>query len=79
MTTIQMNAIVATGYGRSEVLEFQKVAKPQAKANEVLVKIYAASATTADSMMLTGKPYLARVFMGLSKPKHEIPGTGFSG
>jgi len=79
MTDGKMNAIVATGYGHSEVLKFQKVEKPVAKANEVLVKVYAASATRADTMMLTGKPYISRLFMGIRKPKHSIPGTGFSG
>ena len=79
MTSEKMNAIVATGYGQSEVLKFQKVEKPVTKANEVLVKITAASATRADTMMLTGKPYISRLFMGMRKPKHNIPGTGFSG
>ena len=79
MTASKMNAIVATAYGKADVLEFRQVDKPQAKENEVLIKVHAASATTADSMMLTGRPYLSRLFMGFRKPKHEIPGTGFSG
>lgn len=38
-----------------------------------------AAATTADAMMRTGKPYIARLFVGLTKPKKAIPGTGFAG
>lgn len=74
-----MRAIVATGYGAPDVLKLQQVAKPQPKENEVLVKVYVSSATTADGMMRTGTPYIGRLFTGLSKPKHAIPGTGFAG
>lgn len=74
-----MNAIVATGYGGPEVLELQQVNKPAPAQNELLIRIYAASATTADGMMRTGTPYLGRLFTGLTKPKHPIPGTGFAG
>ncbi|MFB6318380.1 NAD(P)-dependent alcohol dehydrogenase [Saccharicrinis sp. FJH54] len=79
MKTINMKAIVATGYGSPAVLQLQNVAKPFAGNNEVLVKIYATTATTADGMMRTGKPYFGRLMTGLLKPKHPIPGTGFSG
>ncbi|MFT7232066.1 MAG: NADPH:quinone reductase-like Zn-dependent oxidoreductase [Cyclobacteriaceae bacterium] len=77
--TNKMKAMVATGYGSPEVLQFKEVNKPQPKANEVLVKVMTASATTADAMMRTGKPYFARLFIGLTKPKKGIPGTGFAG
>jgi NADPH:quinone reductase-like Zn-dependent oxidoreductase len=75
----KMNAIVAVGYGSPEVLQFQRVNKPEPKANEVLVKVETASATKADAMMRTGKPYFARLIIGLTKPKKCIPGTGFAG
>jgi NADPH:quinone reductase-like Zn-dependent oxidoreductase len=74
-----MKAVVAKAYGGSEVLQVEEVARPSIKANEVLVEVYAASASQADSMMLTGTPYFGRLFTGLSKPKHPIPGTGFAG
>lgn len=79
METKKMKAIVATGYGAPEVLQFTEVEKPQPKDNEVLVKVHATSATTADTMMRTGKPYFGRLFLGLKRPKHPIPGTGFAG
>jgi NADPH:quinone reductase-like Zn-dependent oxidoreductase len=47
--------------------------------HEVLIQVYASTATTADTMMRTGKPYFGRLFTGLRKPKHPIPGTGFAG
>lgn len=78
-TKEMMKAIVATGYGTPDVLKLQQVEKPQPTENEVLVKVHATSATTADGMMRTGKPYFGRLMTGLIKPKHAIPGTGFAG
>lgn len=74
-----MKAIIATGYGSPEVFTVQSVGKPQPKADEILVKVKTSAATTADAMMRTGKPYFARLFIGLTKPKRGIPGTGFAG
>lgn len=75
----KMKAAVMTGYGSAEVIKFMEAAMPKPNSDEVLVKIYASSATRADAMMRTGKPYIARLFIGLRKPKHSIPGTGFAG
>ena len=79
MKTKTMKAVVASAYGGPEVLQVREINKPQPNENQVLVKVHATSATTADTMMLTGTPYIARLFMGLRKPKHQIPGTGFAG
>ena len=74
-----MKAIVATGYGSPDVFTFKDVAKPKPKPNEILLKVKTSAATTADTMMRTGKPYFARLFLGLTKPNKPIPGTGFAG
>jgi NADPH:quinone reductase-like Zn-dependent oxidoreductase len=79
MKTSKMNAIVATGYGSADVFQFKTVEMPQPKPDEVLVRVVATTATTADAMMRTGKPYFARLFLGLTRPKSPIPGTGFAG
>jgi len=78
-TNNTMKAIIATGYGGPEMLKLSEVQKPGFNDYEVLVKIVASSATAADCMMRSGKPYIGRLFTGLKKPKHAIPGTGFSG
>ncbi len=75
----KMKAMVAKGYGSPEVFSLESVSKPRPGKKEVLVKIYTSSATTADTMMRTGKPFFARFMLGLRKPKHPIPGTGFAG
>ncbi len=74
-----MKASICTKYGGSEVLEIQEIDKPTPKNNEVLINIVASSVTAADSMMRKGSPYFGRLFIGLTKPKNPITGTGFSG
>jgi len=79
MNPDMMKAIVATGYGTSDVLTVQQVPVPTPATNEVLVRIYATTVTKADTMMRTGKPLFGRLMLGLTKPKNPIPGTGFAG
>lgn len=74
-----MKAIVIMGYGNHEQLKLKEIEMPRPKVDDVLIKVYASSATRADTMMLSGKPYIGRLFTGLRKPKHAIPGTGFAG
>lgn len=74
-----MKAIVAHAYGGPEVLHYESVAKPVPEEGQILVRVKSASATTADTMMLSGKPYLSRLMLGLFRPKNPIPGTGFAG
>lgn len=73
-----MKAIVATKYGGPEVLQVQEIEKPIPKPHEVLVKVFVASVTRADTMIRTGKPYIGRLIVGLTKPKHPVTGTGFA-
>ena len=74
-----MKAIVCTKYGSPDVLELKEVEKPTPKDNEVLIRVYAASATAADCMMRQGTPFYGRLFLGLMRPKNPITGTGFAG
>ena len=76
---LQMDAIIATGYGGPEVLKFAKRAIPVPEDHEILVRVHASTVTRADTMMRTGKPYIGRLMVGLTKPKNTIPGTGFAG
>lgn len=76
---MKMKASICTRYGSADVLELQDIDKPIPKTNEVLVKIHASNTTAADSMMRQGNPYYGRLFLGLTKPKYPITGTGFAG
>ena len=74
-----MKAIVITKYGSPAVLKYKEITKPQPKEDEILIKVKAANVTAADTMMRRGEPWYGRLFMGLTKPKYPIAGTGFSG
>jgi NADPH:quinone reductase-like Zn-dependent oxidoreductase len=76
---MNMKAILSKGYGSPDVLQITDVLKPSPQSGEVLIRIVAASVTAADSMMRMGTPRFGRLFLGLFKPKHPIPGTGFAG
>jgi NADPH:quinone reductase-like Zn-dependent oxidoreductase len=74
-----MKAIVCTKYGSPDVLQLKDVDKPVPENNEVLIRVYASSVTRADTMMRRGTPFYGRLFIGLTKPKKPITGTGFAG
>lgn len=79
MVGILMKAIIQPKYGSPDVLEFTDVELPTPKDNDVRVRVVAASVTAADTMIRRGTPFYGRLFLGLRRPKHPIPGTGFAG
>jgi NADPH:quinone reductase-like Zn-dependent oxidoreductase len=74
-----MKASVSKMYGTPDVFKIEDVSKPVPKHNEVLVRVYAATVTGSDIMMRIGKPYVGRIYLGLSKPKTTILGFDFAG
>lgn len=74
-----MKAVYCTKYGSPDVLEVRETEVPQPKKNEILIKNYASSITTADTFMRKANPWYIRLFMGISKPKKPIIGTGYAG
>ncbi|HET9432329.1 MAG TPA: NAD(P)-dependent alcohol dehydrogenase [Chitinophagaceae bacterium] len=75
-----MKAAIRVKYGLpKEVLSIQEIDKPTPKDDEVLIKVYAASANRTDYHVLTGKPNFMRLFTGLSKPRLTITGSDFAG
>jgi len=74
-----MKAIVCTKYGPPHVLQLKEVAKPAPKDNEVLIRIYATTATPSDCANRKGDPLLSRVFTGLKRPKKPVLGVELAG
>ena len=74
-----MKAIVYTQYGSPDVLQLKEVEKPTPKGNEVLIKVYAASANPADWHLMRAEPFLARLAGGLLKPKNTRLGADVAG
>ena len=80
-----MKAIVYEQYGPPDVLHFAEVPKPVPKEKEVMIRIHASTVTTGDvnarSFLFVppGLGLLARLMIGVRKPKHAILGTDFAG
>jgi NADPH:quinone reductase-like Zn-dependent oxidoreductase len=74
-----LKALVYRRYGSPDVLGVEDVAKPVPKDDELLVRVHAASINAADRVLLRGKPFIMRLAMGLSKPKHPILGFDVAG
>ncbi|MEL7249887.1 MAG: NAD(P)-dependent alcohol dehydrogenase [Bacteroidota bacterium] len=79
MKSSTMKAIVCTSYGSPDYLEVQNRPLPTPAANEILVEVHASTVTKADTMMRQAQPFVSRFFLGFSKPKHDVMGTGFAG
>ena len=74
-----MKAFVYEKYGPPDVLELREVAEPVVAADEVLIRVHAASVNPVDWHTMTGTPYLVRLEAGLRKPKREGLGVDFAG
>lgn len=74
-----MKAAIRVQYGRPESITIQDVAIPTPKDNEVLVQVFATTVNRTDCAILTGKPYVIRLFSGLTKPRFPSTGTDFAG
>src|SRR2546425_1759117 len=74
-----MKAIVVQKYGSPDVLEFKDVDKPAVEDDGVLVWVRAASVNPADWYGVAGRPYVARIAVGLLKPKSDRLGIDFAG
>ena len=77
-----MKAVICTKYGPPEVLELREVAKPVPKDNEVLIKVFATTAHVGDTRIRGFRVpggFLAKLFLGFTKPKWPILGMELAG
>lgn len=80
MKTIEkMNAVIATGYGKPEVLKVEQVEKPIPKDNEILIKIHATSVSSGDARIRRADPIIIRLIFGFKKPRKSILGVVIAG
>ena len=74
-----MRALMSKVYCDPSELSVQETATPTAGPGEVLVKVDAVSLNPADWHLVTGTPMVARLMVGLRKPKVPIPGRDVTG
>jgi NADPH:quinone reductase-like Zn-dependent oxidoreductase len=73
-------------YGPPEVLHLQEVEKPTPRDLEVLVKVHATTGTIGDTIMRSfnlpirgWQKFIARLYLGIRRPKRPILGMELSG
>jgi NADPH:quinone reductase-like Zn-dependent oxidoreductase len=75
-----MKAIVQDTYGAADVLELREIDQPVPKDDEVLVRVRAAGVDAGVWHLMTGLPYLVRLFgFGLRSPKTRVRGRDVAG
>ncbi|MDQ0770826.1 NADPH:quinone reductase-like Zn-dependent oxidoreductase [Pseudarthrobacter defluvii] len=75
-----VKAIVQDVYGSADVLELRDIARPEPGAREVLIRVRAAGVDKGVWHLMTGLPYLVRLFgYGLRKPKVPVRGREVAG
>lgn len=75
-----MRAVVCHQFGAPErVLHCEDVDKPGPGDGEVLIKIHAAAVNPLDVHLMKGKPYAARLLLGLTHPRSTRPGRDMAG
>ena len=75
----RMRAAVLDRYGPPEVLRIEEVERPTPAANEVLVRVHAATVNRNDCAWRRGSPFFQRAFSGWRRPKGRILGDEFAG
>jgi NADPH:quinone reductase-like Zn-dependent oxidoreductase len=74
-----MKAIAQDTYGSADVLEFRDIEEPVVGENDVLIRVHAAGCGPDVWHLMTGMPYMARVAIGLRKPKLPVLGWDVAG
>lgn len=74
-----MKAITQDRYGSPDVLVLKEIDKPVAKDDEVLIRVQAAAVDAGTWHVMRGAPYIARLALGLRKPKSNLVGRDVAG
>jgi NADPH:quinone reductase-like Zn-dependent oxidoreductase len=74
-----MRAIVHRAYGNAGVLQQAELDLPVPGHDEVLVRVHAAGLDRGTWHMMTGEPRIARLALGLRRPKQLVPGLDLAG
>ncbi|MFT4772218.1 MAG: NADPH:quinone reductase-like Zn-dependent oxidoreductase [Cryomorphaceae bacterium] len=73
-----MKAVVFDKYGSIDNLRMEEIEKPEPKADEVRLKVYAASVNSGDLQLINGR-LSSRLRTGIFRPGRTVPGIDVSG
>lgn len=74
-----MRAVVRDRYGSAEVLHLAQVPVPAPGAQEVLLRVHAAGLDRGTWHLMTGRPLVARLVLGLRAPRNPVAGMEVAG
>jgi NADPH:quinone reductase-like Zn-dependent oxidoreductase len=74
-----MKAIAQDAYGTADLLELREIDRPVPRDNEVLIQVHAAGVDPSVWHLMTGTPKIARLVLGLRKPKNPVRGWDVAG
>ncbi len=74
-----MRAVIQDRYGDAKVLHSADIPVPVPRDNEVLVRVHAAGLDRGTWHLMTGTPLLARLAVGLRRPRNPVPGLDLAG
>ena len=79
ISTTTMQAIVHDAYGPADVLRLARIARPEVADNEVLLRVHAAGLDRGVWHLMTGRPYLVRLALGVRRPRNPVLGLDVAG
>jgi NADPH:quinone reductase-like Zn-dependent oxidoreductase len=74
-----MKAAVRSKYGLPGDLRIKELDIPTPKDDELLIRVHATTVNRTDCHVLSGRPFVMRLFTGLLKPRASIIGSDFAG
>ncbi len=74
-----MKASYYTNYGGIEQLSIRDIPEPTPTATQIKIRVHCATVNRTDCGFLTGKPFIARFFSGLRRPRFQVLGNEFAG
>ena len=74
-----MNAAVHTRYGPPEVVTIRQIPRPEPKADEILIRVFATTVNRTDCGFRSAEYFISRFFSGLFRPKFTTLGCEFAG
>ncbi|WP_026955660.1 NAD(P)-dependent alcohol dehydrogenase [Algoriphagus vanfongensis] len=74
-----MKAAFRDQYGSADQITIREMPIPQPSSKEIQIQVIATTINRTDMAVITGLPWIMRLFVGFPNPKSPIPGTDFVG